>query len=324
MSKKGYLVVSLDFELLWGVHDHETKESFKQQTKGARTVIPQLLELFKEYDIHATWGVVGMLMASNKEELLECKPTELPTYTEPRFSSYNHMNEVGQCEADDPFHYASSLVNMIETYSNQEIGSHTFSHYYCKADGQTLAQFSDDLYCAQRMMEKKIGRKACSLVFPRNQFTEEYALAAAAENGFKCVRGNPESFAYNNGKTLGARVARFLDTYINICGMKCSRLEDCKRDCYVNIPASRFFRKYDTRFQFLEKAKVACIKRQMRYAAQKGKIFHLWWHPHNVSINSDKSLEQLRNLFEYYRELNKRYGFASKTMQEIADVVCQL
>ena len=321
MGKKGYIVVSLDFELLWGVHDHETKESFAKQIDGARAVIPQLLELFKEYGIHATWGIVGMLMASNREELLECQPTELPTYSDPRLSTYNHITEIGENEQEDHFHYASSLVNLIATYNNQEIGSHTFSHFCCKADGQTVAQFSADLDCAQSMMEKKTGRKARSLIFPRNQFTEEYATAAS-KKGFQCVRGNPKSYAYNNGKKKLARVIRFLDTYLNVCGMKCSSLEDCKRDSHVIIPASRFFRKFDTRFPFLEKVKVACIKRQMSYAARKGKIFHLWWHPHNVSINSDKSLEQLRDLFEYYRELNRQYGFESRTMQEMAEAVC--
>ena len=45
-NNHGYFVVSLDFELLWGVHDHETKETFKKQVTGARDVIPKLLDLF--------------------------------------------------------------------------------------------------------------------------------------------------------------------------------------------------------------------------------------------------------------------------------------
>ena len=48
-NKKGILIVSLDFELLWGVQDHETKESFNEQIQGARKSIYEVLSLFDEF-----------------------------------------------------------------------------------------------------------------------------------------------------------------------------------------------------------------------------------------------------------------------------------
>lgn len=320
MDNQGYFVVSLDFELLWGVHDHETKSSFLEKVEGARAVVPVLLELFDEYKIHATWGIVGMLMAESKEELLAFAPTEKPTYEDQKLSAYSYFDVVGNNEQDDVFHYAGSLVRLIGSYENQEVASHTFSHYYCKAEGQSVEQFADDLDSAQRITAKRTGESATSLIFPRNHFTEEYAKVAATK-GFTCVRGNPRSFAYD-GKSIRSRVVRLLDTYVNVCGMKCASLEDCRRDSYVNIPASRFFRKYNQTLRMLEGAKIACIKRQMRYAARYGKVFHLWWHPHNISINTEKSIEQLRELFEYYKELNEKYHIQSMTMREMAGVAC--
>ena len=317
--KKGYLIVSLDFELLWGVHDHETKETFYNQVKGARSVIPKLLDLFSQYNIHATWAMVGMLMADSKDELLDFVPNEVPTYKDTKFSSYQYFDLVGKDEIEDPYHFAASFIDLLSNTNNQEIASHTFSHYYCKSEGQTLSQFAEDMDCAQRMMNRKTGKNATSLVFPRNQYTDEYAKEAA-KHGMKCVRGNPKSFAYN-GKKLTARIVRFLDTYINICGMKCSSINDCIEDGYVNIQASRFFRKYNKKLSIFEPLKISCIKRQMKYAAKNNKIFHLWWHPHNISIHSVKSIEQLHEIFNYYRKLKDKYNFESLTMSEMAQIV---
>ncbi len=61
MSKHGTLVISLDFELNWGVHDVFTQEQYGENILGAREAIPKILDLFMEYDIHATWATVGML-----------------------------------------------------------------------------------------------------------------------------------------------------------------------------------------------------------------------------------------------------------------------
>ena len=315
----GLFVVSLDFELLWGVHEHETKETFKKQIFGARKVIPKILALFEEYSIHATWALVGMLMADNKDDLLQYSPSNLPSYNDQKLSSYQYLDSVGKDESEDPFHYAGSLLEQLLKTDNQEIASHTFSHYYCKSEGQTLSQFSEDMDSAQRITKDKTGSSATSLIFPRNQFTEEYAIEAI-KHGFRCVRGNPKSVAYD-GKSMKARVVRLIDTYINVCGMKCVSIRDCKQENYVNIPASRFFRKYNTKLCLLEPLKILCIKRQMKYAAKNHKVFHLWWHPHNVSINSEKSLKQLRRLFEYYKLLNEKYQFESLNMREVADLV---
>lgn len=318
----GYLVVSLDFELLWGVHNHETKESFNRQTEGARKAIPALLQLFDKYDIHATWGTVGMLMAENKEQIEKFSPKAKPSYIDKELSAYNHFDTLGDNESEDIYHYAKSLVDEIGKYSNQEIGSHTFSHYYCKAEGQTLEEFESDLNAAQAIAEETLKKPLESLIFPRNNFIPEYA-EVAYKCGFKCVRSNPKSFVYNS-QSYFARLLRLIDMYFNVCGMKCAKPEDCKEDGFVAIPASRFFRKYNKKLSYLEPLKVACIKRQMKYAAKHDRIFHIWWHPHNISRNTDKLLEQLENIFKYSKELERKYGLTSLNMAEMAEKISEV
>ena len=72
----GELVISLDFELLWGVRDHATRDSYGANVLRGREAIPRILDLFEHYGIAATWATVGLLMAESRDELLASLPPE--------------------------------------------------------------------------------------------------------------------------------------------------------------------------------------------------------------------------------------------------------
>ena len=151
----GKFVVSLDFELLWGVHDHETKGSFKENIYGARDGILKMLDIFDEYGIHVTWATVGMLMADNYKDLCYYSPKIKPEAKIQSLSAYNYFDDVGNNESEDVYHYANSLVSEILKHKEQEIASHTFSHYYCKEKGQTIDSFEADLIAAKLNRRRK-------------------------------------------------------------------------------------------------------------------------------------------------------------------------
>ena len=65
----GTLVISLDFEIHWGVSDTHTVESYNENLRNVPEIINRLLKIFREKNIHATWATVGMLFCKNKEEL---------------------------------------------------------------------------------------------------------------------------------------------------------------------------------------------------------------------------------------------------------------
>lgn len=61
----GSLVISLDYELMWGVRDLFTPEDYGQSNiKQVSEVISRLLQLFYKYDIHATFAVVGFIFCN--------------------------------------------------------------------------------------------------------------------------------------------------------------------------------------------------------------------------------------------------------------------
>ena len=68
----------------------------------------------------------------------------------------------------------------------------------------------------------------------------------------------------------------------------------------------------------MEKMKICRIKAQMRHAAKHDLVFHLWWHPHNIGVNTEMNLKQLDEIFCYYDKLKKKYGMRSLNMGEAA------
>src|SRR5687768_3402879 len=190
-------IVSLDFELHWGGFEKWPLENYKQYFSNTRIVIPEILRLFQQYEAHATWATVGMLFHDSKDILFELAPSVKPSYSSPELSAYHFIDNhgIGANEKDDPFHFAASLVKKVVDTPYQELGSHTFAHYYCNEVGQTVDQFRADLRAAQQsaLIYKK---KLRSLVFPRNQFNEEY-LRACYDEGFVAVRTNPRDWFWD-------------------------------------------------------------------------------------------------------------------------------
>ena len=66
----GTFVISLDFELMWGVRDHRTVAEYGDAVLGGREAIPLMLSRFTEAGIRATWATVGLLFAKTRTEML--------------------------------------------------------------------------------------------------------------------------------------------------------------------------------------------------------------------------------------------------------------
>ena len=313
----GILMVSLDFELYWGVRDKMGLESYTANLLGARDVIPRLLDLFVESGIHATWATVGFLFFDERDELLAHLPAVVPGYRNQNLSPYDHVFHIGPNERKDPFHYGRSLIRRVLQYPGQEIGTHTFSHYYCLEEGQTLDEFRADLGAA-RAAARQLGIELKSLVFPRNQWRPDY-LAACAESGIRVVRGHEQAWMYR--PTGGAdsavkRAFRLADSYVNISGHHGQKPVCCDAGV-TNVPSSRFLRPFSNGLARLAPFHLRRIRASMKHAAKHGLIYHLWWHPHNSGVHQEENLSTLRCILSHFGELAKQYGMASRSMGEL-------
>jgi hypothetical protein len=321
--KTGKFVISLDFELMYGLSDLKNLEEYKPNILGARKVIPILLELFEAYGIHSTWATVGMLFFENKKDMMDNIPAIKPCYKDMKYSNYTYLDTIKDNESLDPYHFAKSIIYKIKQVPYQEIASHTFSHYYCREEGPTIEEFDADINAAVKAAEKS-NIKINSLVFPRNQFNEYY-LEVLNKYNIYAVRGNEEGILYRPAKfneNKFKRLFRLMDSYINLSGQNCYEICDLERICgVINIPSSRFFRPYSNILKLFEPLKIRRIKNQMEFAAKKGLIFHLWWHPHNFGGSTEKNIEDLLKVLKYYEILHDKYGFKSCNMSEIANEV---
>ena len=170
--KNGYFVISLDFELHWGaveLWDLKNKSIYFENTRKS---IPLILELFSQYNIHCTWATIGLLFAKDKKQAIKFSPNLKPSYLNKKLNYYNYSsaNSVGSDEKSDPFHFGKSIIEAILKTNNQELGSHTYGHYYCNEEGQNINEFDANLKAAQDLAKENFGLTLKSLVLPRNQF----------------------------------------------------------------------------------------------------------------------------------------------------------
>ena len=281
-DQPGALVISLDFELHWGLRDRVTRDdSSYSRLPAARGAVRDMLELFTTRNIHATWATVGFLFASTREELDAYLPRERPQYDRAELNPY--VEAIGIDEEDDPEHLAGSLVDLIGRSAGQEVGSHTFSHYYCLETGQNEAAFRADL-AAARGIALPHGFELTSLVLPRNQWNPAYE-AAVLELGFHCIRGPQRSWGHRarrrGNQNFLHRGARLADTYVGISPPPTTDWDDVLLPSGLcDVPASAFLRPHDPRRQRLESLRLARLRSGLQHAARHGRIFHLWWHPH--------------------------------------------
>lgn len=353
----GIFTISLDFELHWGgfekwaltpglgMHAVGTRGeqaagsrqqavdsepvyfqpavSYNEYFLNTRRVIPEMLRLFADNQVRVTWATVGLLMHASKSEVNF--PALQPTYVARELSAYQYIESqgVGANETEDPFHFAHTLVLQILATPGQELGSHTFAHYYCNEAGQTTEQFRADLQAAAQAAQR-YGVRLQSLVFPRNQFNELY-LRVCYEEGIRAVRSNPVDWFWKIDSTRAEsrwkRLNRGLDAYFPVGSCNTYRLSHVpvRAGLPLCLPASRLLRPYRPGEFFLNAIKINRIQAEMTRAARRGEVYHLWWHPHNFGRHPLQSLQGLEQILNHYKQLRTAYGMQSLAMGEITN-----
>lgn len=314
----GTFMVSLDFELFWGMLEVCSLESYQDHVLGGKKAIPQMLRLFEKYGIHATWATVGFLFADNYEEATRFFPDLRPSYRNPELNGYAHFEKIGKDEETAPCFYAPGLLEQIAATPGQEIGSHTFCHYYCREAGQTVAQFEADMRAARDIAASK-GYRVTSVILPRNQSEPEYT-EVLRKIGFTAYRAEEADWIHRYFRKWKFqppyRLLHLLDMYLPLTGQCCYTPR--QENGIWNLVGSRIFRPIFRPLEFLEGMKLRRIKREMHYAARHGLLYHLWWHPHNMGVRTEENLAQLEEIFRYYQELKEKYGMQCLNMGEAA------
>jgi hypothetical protein len=86
----------------------------------------------------------------------------------------------------------------------------------------------------------------------------------------------------------------------------------------VNVPASRFMRPWSPAQRWVEQLRLGRIRRELRAAAERGRCYHLWWHPHNFGAHPDQNLRALAEILEEFSSLRRTHGMRSASMNDAA------
>lgn len=115
--KRGIFCISIDHELLWGRKNIDFTP-FIPGVKKERKIIKRLLNLFRRYDIPATWAIVGKLFEKGNflwhapDTIIEIKKLK---NQEIAYHSYSHSNftELSEKQAEAELKRISGLSSFV-------------------------------------------------------------------------------------------------------------------------------------------------------------------------------------------------------------------
>ncbi len=305
-------VISIDLEMSWGaVHHGRPHDDAPYRTE--RAVVANVLAAMEEYEIAATWAVVGHLF------LTDCAPVDgrkHPEIARPAYAwhpeDWYDLDPCGSL-ADDPTWYGSDLVAAIQSCRvPQEIGSHSFGHLIAGEAGCTEEAFASDL-AACRTAAESAGIELRSFVYPRNSIGHLDGLAAA---GFTAYRSPaPERFA---GLPPWQRnAAQVVD---QVWPLPSATVIPRRRGPLIDIPQTYLFDPGSkTARRFGTKVWSKLVRRRLHHAVRTSSLFHLWFHTHNLATDPERAQAAMNDLFADARSLIDAGRLENVTMGEIAD-----
>ena len=304
--RKPRVVISLDFEMRWGVHDvcGLDIDAYRANLEGERAVIPALLRLLAEHEMRATWATVGAIGCSGWQEYFERAPPP-PAYLDRRFAVKAAYADI---DPDGRLHFAPDLVHAILKTPGQELGTHTFSHVFLRERGVTAQDAAADLAAATRLHQERFDGVPRSLVFPRNQ---PAFIGVVRTSSVRIWRGNAAAWYYDcedsehNG--LLPRALKLIDAFNPLTKRAAPLVGDMNRASLflrLNLPGAAW------------RAHVYRIRAALD-ALEADEILHLWFHPHNVGADIARGLARIEEVVRLIEERQASGNLRSCTMADL-------
>lgn len=315
---RGVFTLSLDFELIWGTVDHGGPERFRRACEVEReAVLDRLLALLAEFEIPATWCIVGHLFLSSCSERDGAKHPEIvrPAHLWSEGDWFAH--DPCRNEDTDPIFYGASLIEKIQACPvAQEIGCHSFSHVIFGDEGCSRATAVSELAeCVRLAGERGIDLR--SFAFPRNSVGH---LDVLREFGLTCYRG-PEPVWYERTGLPRAvkRIGHLADV---VTARRPPVVAPRQTPAGVwNIPGSMMYFPMHGRRRYIPLSlRVRRAAAGIDRAVAERAIFHLWFHPTNLADESERMFAGLRAIFERVESLRRAGQLEVAPMRELAPV----
>ncbi len=279
----GLFILSLDTEIAWGAYNADQLRRDAACFDRYRETIPRLIALLDRYQIPATWALVGHLL------LDQCSGhPELP---QPHYGWANVPDSERDPRSDRaraPWYYAPDVVAQIQAATTKhEIGTHTFTHLIADDPAVSAAMWAAQLRaCAALHAERGLTMR--SLVYPLNRVAYVEQLP---DYGIVAYRGPERRPKYRLSWAADRALPFTPPTYTPD-----TLVEPIGHQRLVNLPASQFLIARLKGSKIMPaRVRVNDAKRGLAQAAQRGELFHLWFHPYNLGLGESmfSGLEQI-------------------------------
>jgi hypothetical protein len=307
LDNTGYFLFSLDTELAWGMFDHFRTGFLSEDGGRERRSIARLLDILDEFNIKATWAVVGHLLYEKCEECSYCPILEWRGKY-PVFESIYQNNH--------PLWYGADIIDdILSRKTAHEIALHGYTHKTLDTmtGDEVLIEINESLPLFVRR-----GIIPCTIVFPRNRIAH---LELFDRCGFVCYRGE-ELFPKTHSLPFVGMAFRRYHRYI--AALSVPIVYDCEVDPsgLVNLPSSRWFFGFNRNIERildglnLHLVRIHKMVEGIAKAASERKIIHIWAHPCEFQTNKD--FDKLRFLFEGVSSQVSKGSLESVGMAELA------
>jgi len=328
MLNKGILVISQEIELAWGVHQTKAYYKLSKDGKRERTALSCLLQIYREYDVSITWGIVGHLF------LERCNGKHPVSYTPDWYK-----DDPGTSLKRDPLWYGKDMVEeILNDPQNHEIASHSFSHVPFNSCSREVAEFEIE-QCIK--IAKEYGIKLKSFIFPYNlagyfDLLEKYGFVTCRTLSLKEGKKNKESKSklgkirstiYENLKKViyGDKVSssKYKSSFIRLANkfnilfnpypIPTHLPTKILNNLYA-IPMSKYLPLSEDR-DLLNQLKIKRIKEAIDKAIERREILHLWSHLRD--FKKERDFQNLCEILDYASEKREKEQLSILPMKSV-------
>jgi len=311
---RGAFVVSIDTELAWGEAHRRDGSQGRHHFDAERPVIDAILDLFARYEIAATWAIVGHLFLDACQDDGKGPHPDLVT------PDYDWLGEdwlaVDPCSTIGaaPHWYGRDIVDAVLACPvPQEVGSHSFSHVIVDDPACTPEVFAAELAAAGRLAaERRVELR--SFVYPRNSIGQ---IERLAEHGYRCYRGGRPVAPFAGRPGWQRRALALVDKLRPLPGS--ATLPARHGSGVWNVPQTYLFAPATTGRRLPPVLWARRPRARLRQAARDRSLFHLWFHPYNVTADPDRALAALEVVCREAARLRDAGRLDVVTMGALAD-----
>jgi len=309
----GCFIFSLDMELAWGYYDKFVPGLFSPDGSREREAVRRLLSLFDEYEIPATWAVVGQLFyRSHKEAAFN--PAEDWKGKYPLFERMYYENH--------PLLFAPDILEMLLTSKiRQEIGFHGHTHKVFDEETMSPERAKSEIQ-AWKDAAKPVNIEPKTVIFPRSRVGY---FNLFRQSGFTCYRGLERYPAKVYYLPVVGRFFRRFHYYLTAVTFPSRYSAEVDPSGLVNLRFSRWLFGFNRRLEvWLDRFNLHTLRLQtlvqgVRKVAEEKKILHVFAHP--CEFKTERDFQKPRFLLCHVANEVQKGRMVSTSMEQMAEKV---